>query len=628
MAKNSKNIVDESLFLPMTASQMKRLGWKQADIILVTGDAYVDHPSFGAALIGRYLQGLGFKVAMLAQPDYKSADAFRAMGPPRLFWGVTSGNVDSRLNDYASMGHKRKKDSYSPNGEAGLMPKRSLLTYSARCREAFADVPIVLGGLEASLRRLVHFDFIEDKLKRSVLVDAKADMLVHGMGELAIAQIAQRLNAGEDIHSITDVAGTAYRAFKDTPLPEHYIEMPGLVAQQKNPESVMEAQLLYQHNCIPSGKTIVQDQDGLKVVVNPPSEPLSTEQLDEVYKMPFTRTAHPCYKTVGDIPALEPVQFSITTHRGCFGGCSFCSIYYHQGKQISSRSVDSIMTEAQSFLTHPEFKGTIPDMGGPSANMYGMGCSKRHQCGRASCIHPNVCEHLSKDYRLMLSLMRKMVSWKASATNKGVNVFIASGVRYDMAMWSRDYMELLAKHFVSGQLKVAPEHYSKDVLDLMGKPGFSEFEKFETVFEKASEKAGKKQYIVPYFISSHPGCSEKEAVALTEFLVNRSWRPRQVQDFVPVPLTLSTAMFVSGVSQRSRRIFIPKGLKQKRLQAALLQYYMPENYRVVEEALNNQGKGKLLSRIRSLQLHTDKPTTKKRFGSSKPTKGKFKRKRY
>lgn len=585
-----------STFLPVSAEEIHRLGWNHADIILITGDAYVDHPSFGVALIGRWLEKLGYRVAILSQPDWRSVEPFRSLGRPRLFWGITSGCIDSRLNDYASLGHRRRQDVYSPGGAVGLRPGRPLLVYSARAREAYPDVPIILGGLEASLRRLVHYDYIEDRLKRSVLIDAKADLLLHGMAEKAIAQVARRLDAGQTIHELTDIAGTVFVAHKGIAIPEDAVQLPSLAEQQSNPLRVMDAHQKYQLQTHPGGRVVVQKQDPGTIVVMPPAEPLSGEELDAVYDLPFSRCWHPRYDRDKGVPALTPVQFSITTHRGCFGGCSFCSIGCHQGKQIVSRSLGSLLYEADVIRGHQQFRGTIVDIGGPTANMYRMECVHAQICTRASCLWPSPCKHAGLDHGPILEMMEAFVRWSRSFT-KRINVFIASGIRHDIALQSPEYLDLLVRYFVGGHLKVAPEHNCPHVLNLMGKPQFEVFEQFEQRFNEARRRAGKEAYLVPYFISAHPGCSTEDASTLTEYLVSRSWRPRQVQDFVPIPLTLSTAMYVSGTDTGKKQIHVPRSRKEKRLQAALLQYYQPKNKKTVSQFLQQKGRPDLLSKI-------------------------------
>jgi uncharacterized radical SAM protein YgiQ len=586
--------------LPTTLEEIRRRGWGQADVILVTADAYVDHPSFGVALIGRWLEKNGFRVAILPQPDWRSVDAFRSLGPPRLFWGITSGCVDSRLNDYASLGNRRRQDVYSPGGALGLRPDRPLLVYSARAREAYKGIPIILGGMEASLRRLVHYDYIEDKLKRSVLIDAKADMLVFGMAELAILEIAKRFSAGSSVADLVNIPGTAYRVIGNIRAPDNSVSLPSLSQQQADSSLVMSAQLQYQQEVYPQGRPVVQEQDPGAIVVMPPARPLTTEEMDKLYDLPFTRCWHPGYDKQGGVPALGPVQFSINTHRGCFGGCSFCSINFHQGKHITSRSIQSLLNEADAIRCHHQFRGTIVDVGGPTANMYGMQCSKKDQCSRAGCLLPSPCKNLKLDHRPLLEMMESFLRWRQAGGRK-VNVFVASGIRHDLALQSKDYINLLVGQFVGGHLKVAPEHYCDKVLSLMGKPTFQLFEEFDARFNEVSHKTGKEQYLVPYFISSHPGCTTQDAIVLTEYLVSRSWCPRQVQDFVPIPLTLSTAMYFSEIDSRGRKIYVPRGRRDKRLQAALLQYYQPRYEKIIADFLKTIKRSDLLARIRRLR---------------------------
>jgi uncharacterized radical SAM protein YgiQ len=590
------------MFLSTTAQEIRPKGWDRPDVILITGDAYVDHPSFGVALIGRLLESEGFRVAILAQPDWRSVEQFRTLGKPRLFWGITSGCIDSRLNDYASLGNRRKEDVYSPGGQTGLRPDRPLLVYSARAREAYPDVPIVLGGLEASLRRLVHYDYIEDKLKRSVLIDAKVDLLVHGMGENQVVEIARRLANGELIDRLTDIPGTAYPVKSGTILPDNAALLPSLTRQQADKSLVMSAQLEYQKQAHPAGRAVIQEQDPGKIVVLPPAEPINNSALNSLYALPFTRCWHPKYDSAGGVPALKPVQFSITTHRGCFGGCSFCSIYFHQGKDITSRSIESLTAEADKLRSHKDFKGTIFDIGGPTANMFGMKCAKAGSCSKPSCLYPTICKNMKADYGPQLKMFEAFLKWKTAGSKKS-NVYVASGIRHDLALQNNDYLDTLTKHFVGGHLKVAPEHYCPFVLELMGKPAFNVFEQFESRFAESCRKAGKEQYLVPYFISAHPGCKTDDAIKLTEYLVGRRWRPRQVQDFVPVPLTLSTAMFVSGQEIQRREIYIPRGRGEKRLQAALLHYWQPAKLTTIGHCLDSNGRGDLFAEIKRLSFN-------------------------
>ena len=587
-------------FLPTNFEEIRERGWDGVDVILVTADAYVDHPSFGVALIGRWLEKNGFRVAVLSQPDWRSVEAFRSLGQPRLFWGITSGAVDSRLNDYASMGHRRKEDLYSAGGQAGLRPVRPLLVYAARAREAFKGIPIIFGGLEASLRRLVHYDYIEDQLKRSVLADAKADMLVFGMAELAILEIARRLNAGQSIENLNDIAGTAFVVKSGSAAPSNAVRLPSLIEQREDKSLVMEAQLLYQKQACPEGLPVVQEQDPGTIVVMPPAKQLTSEEMDRIYDLPFNRMWHPKYDKSGGVPALASIQFSITSHRGCFGGCNFCSLYFHQGRQISSRSTDSILSEAERIRRHPKFRGTISDIGGPTANMYGIKCEQAEKCGRSSCLFPTKCKRLKVEMKQLLAMMIAVQKWREKSSRK-INIYIASGIRHDLALQNKDYIELLSSNFVGGHLKVAPEHNSPAVLQLMGKPSFEFFEEFEARFNEASKRAGKKQFLVPYFISSHPGCGVTEALKLTEYLVKRGLCLRQVQDFVPIPLTTSTAMFVSGRDTKGNKIHIPKGRGEKRLQAALMQFCEGRNKKTVTDFLQTENRADLIAAINKLR---------------------------
>ncbi len=579
--------------LPMTANEIRALGWDEVDIVLVTGDAYVDHPSFGVALIGRWLQKHGYKVAVLAQPDWRSEKDFLRFGKPRLFWGITGGSVDSRLNNYSSMGHRRKEDVFSPGGEDGLRPDKPLAVYAARAREAYNAVPIILGGLEASLRRLVHYDYIEDKVKRSIVVDAKADLLVFGMGEQQILEVAKRLAEGEKIEELVNIAGTAWPVTKGRKVPEGAVELPGAKDQDQNRELFMTGHKLYHDQAEPAGKPVVQEQNPGRVVVNPPAVPLSEKQMDELYSIDFTRRWHPIYDNKGGVPALQSIQFSITSHRGCFGGCNFCSLYYHQGKVISSRSIESILAEADKLLAHPDFRGTISDIGGPSANMYGMRCKLEKPCSRSSCIFPEPCKNLCADDSKAVELLERVRDWQKRQGRK-VNVFIASGVRHDLVLHcckqgsrKKRYAELLIEHFTGGHLKLAPEHIDPSVLKKMGKPPFKLFKEFEELFSKLSAKAGKEQYIVPYFISAHPGSSMKQAQKLNDYLTRRNWRLRQVQDFTPIPLTMATAMYVSGLDEHGNEIHIARGRQEKKSQMELLKFHDAEFNRQRKEKKTN-----------------------------------------
>lgn len=581
--------------LPTNREEMAARGWHELDVIIITADAYVDHPSFGAALIGRLLEQQGYKVGILAQPDWRTCRPFCEMGPPRLFWGITGGAVDSRLNHYSSMGHRRQEDAYSPGGKWGLRPDRPLAAYSARVREAYKGIPIILGGLEASLRRLVHYDYVEDQLKRSVLADAKGDLLVHGMGEKAVLEIARRLAAGEGLHRLIDIPGTAYLLRGGRDAPPNILELPGLAEQKENPARIMEAQTLYQYEAHPAGRAVRQAQDPGTLIVMPPAPPLSSAQLDGLYALPFTRRWHPRYNKDGGVPALETVRFSLTTHRGCFGGCSFCSISLHQGKEIVSRSSASILAELEEIERHEYFRGSISDLGGPTANMYGMRCGRETPCERRSCLFPSACPHLKQNYEPLLTLLERVAGWSESGKKKSVAV--ASGVRHDLALANTDYLNLLCQRFVGGHLKVAPEHYSDEVLALMGKPHFAVFEAFESAFAQAARRAGKELYLVPYFITGHPGCDMDQALRLGEYLLERGWKLRQVQDYTPIPLSLSAAMYASGLDTQGRRLHVPRGRSEKRLQMALVKYHDDALAPLARDYWHQRGRGDLAAKI-------------------------------
>ena len=435
------------------------------------------------------------------------------------------------------------------------------------------------------------------------LIDAKADLLIYGMAENAIAEVAKRLNEGQSIDELMNIPGTSFVVRRGIIVPENVVQLPSLTQQQENPELFMDAYKQYEKQFIPNGRPIVQQQDPGTIVVLPPSEPLSSEMLESIYDLDFSRRWHPSYDKHGGVQALTPIQFSITTHRGCFGGCSFCSIGCHQGKQIISRSIDSLINEAEKIRQHSLFRGTIEDIGGPSANMYRMQCSQAQTCVRPSCLSPSVCKHAKLNHGPMLEMMEAFIKWKESSAKK-INIFVASGIRHDIALKSKEYLDMLVKYFVGGHLKIAPEHYCSHVLDLMFKPHFDIFEKFEEKFNQACRRAGKKAYLVPYFISSHPGCRPEDTLKLTEYLVSRSWKPRQVQDFVPIPGTLSTAMYVTGTDNKKKQIHIPSSRREKRLQLAMLQYYQPGNKKLVNLFLKQKGRSELTSKINHLSKIT------------------------
>jgi len=552
----------------MTPADLSARGWDQLDVILVTGDAYVDHPSFGAAIIVRVLEAEGYRVGVIAQPDWRSVDDFRRLGRPRLFFGVTAGAMDSMVNHYTAHLKLRRDDAYSPGGKHGLRPNRATIVYANRCREAFKDVPIVLGGVEASLRRLAHYDYWSGSVRRSILLDAKADILVYGMGERPIVEVARRLAAGETADRLKDIRSTVV-AMKPAELPAERIEIPSyeeVAADKLEFAQACKAHLLVANRV--EATPLVQRHGDCCVVENAPSPMLTTEELDRIYALPFTRRAHPFYDSLGEIPALRPVKFSITTHRGCFGGCSFCALGLHQGRIIQSRSIASILAEIESFKKLPDFKGIIFDLGGPTANTYGMACrhGQAKACRRPSCLFPSLCKNLDASHAPSIELLRRV-----RATPGVRKAFVASGVRHDLALLDKTFLRELITHHVGGHLKIAPEHICPHVLKLMQKPGVESFEEFLREFAALSKEAGLEQYVVPYLVSSHPGCTLKDMAALRDYLKRRRWRVQQVQDFLPTPMTLSTAMYHAGLNPLTGEpVYVARTAAEKLKQRALL----------------------------------------------------------
>jgi uncharacterized radical SAM protein YgiQ len=557
-------------FLPTTREEMEALGWEELDVLLVTGDAYVDHPSFGAALIGRYLESLGYKVGILPQPDWRHPEAFLAMGTPRLFVGVTSGAMDSMVSHYTSLGKPRREDHYTEGGKAGARPDRALLVYANRVREAMPGVPIVLGGVEASLRRLSHYDFWSNKIRKSVLIDSKATILVYGMGERAVGEICRRLEEGEDLEGIPGTAmyfgkksfgGRSYEGALW--LPDHeFIE--------ESPEALLQMTLLLERESQPwMRKTILQRAAGKTLVIFPPSEPLTEAELDSIYSLPFSRKPHPRYR--GEIPAHTMIRDSITIVRGCAGGCSFCSIGLHQGRAIQSRSVDSVKEEAMRMACSGDFRGTISDLGGPTANMYGLSCTSGHRsrrCKRVSCLFPDICPCLSTDHGRFSSLLEEV------RRLPGVrHVFVSSGIRHDLALKDRDFLEQLVKHHVSGHLKVAPEHASQEVLALMRKPSWDKFLEFQEIFSDICRRERKRFFLVPYLMAGFPGCTIQQMDLLAQRLKASGLKPRQVQLFLPTPMTLATAMYLAERDSKGRKIFVAKSHGQRLEQWKRLFYW-------------------------------------------------------
>ncbi|MCM8739020.1 YgiQ family radical SAM protein [Azospirillum sp. A1-3] len=610
-------------FLPMSRAEMDRLGWDQCDVIVVTGDAYIDHPSFGMAIIGRLLESQGLRVGIIAQPDWSSAEPFKILGKPRLFWGVTGGNMDSMVNHYTADRRLRHNDSYTPNDEGGKRPDRAVIVYSQRCREAYKDVPIVLGGIEASLRRIAQYDHWSEKIRRSVLVDSKADMLVFGNAERAIIEIAQRSLKGESPKAMTDIRGTAIMR---SSLPEGWtvvdsssiddlsapvspraagadrmaVRLPSF--EQVTADKVLYAhasRVLHQESNPGNARALVQRHGDRDVWLNPPPIPLETNEMDGVYDLPYARAPHPSY---GDarIPAWEMIRFSVNIMRGCFGGCSFCSITEHEGRVIQSRSEGSILREIEHIRDKTKgFTGVISDMGGPTANMYRLACKDKETesvCRRPSCVFPDICKNLNTDHSSLVQLYRK-----ARAVPGVKKIHIASGLRYDLAVRNPEYVKELVTHHVGGYLKIAPEHTEPGPLAKMMKPGMGAYDEFKRMFDKAAKEAGKKLYLIPYFIAAHPGTTDEDMMNLALWLKRNGFKADQVQTFLPSPMSLATAMYHSERNPLrpvrrvgSELVSSAKGLKQRRLHKAFLRYHDPENWPILRDALKRLGREDLI----------------------------------
>jgi len=640
---------------------MQALGWQQCDVIIVTGDAYVDHPSFGMAIIGRVLEAQGLRVGMIAQPDWRSADAFAALGAPRLFFGITAGNMDSLVNRYTADRRVRSDDAYTPGGAGGKRPDRSVIVYAQRAREAYREVPIVIGGIEASLRRIAHFDYWSEKVRRSILLDAKADLLVFGNGERAIMEIARRLAAGERIDDISDVRGTSFvrrePAASWIEIDSTHLDAPGPLTPPIDPyamsatarepapaatapaadgaqvvrflrrvrnadrersvirlpgyEQVASDPVLYAHasrilhleSNPGNARALVQRHGNQDVWLNPPPIPLTTEEMDWIYDLPFQRRPHPFYGDA-NIPAYKMIRFSVAIQRGCFGGCTFCSITEHEGRIIQSRSEDSVLREIEKIRDQvPGFTGVISDLGGPTANMYRLACNSREiesACRRPSCVYPGICPNLNTDHAPLIELYRK-----ARALPGVKKVLIASGVRYDLAVESPEYVRELTQHHVGGYLKIAPEHLRDGPLSKMMKPGVGSYYKFKQLFDRYSKEAGKEQYLIPYFIAAHPGTTDEDMLELSLWLKRNGFRADQVQAFLPSPMATATAMYHSGknplrrITRDSEAVIIPKGLRVRRLHKAFLRYHDPNNWPLLREALRRMGRAELIGSSRS-----------------------------
>jgi uncharacterized radical SAM protein YgiQ len=586
----------ENKFLPISIKDMIDRSWDELDFVLVTGDAYVDHHSFGTAIISRVLEKSGYKVGIIAQPSWKSVDDFKRLGKPRLGFLVNSGNMDSMVNHYSVSKKRRQKDLYSPGGEMGHRPDLATIVYCNKIREAYGDVPIIIGGIEASLRRFAHYDYWGDRVRKSMLIDSGADVLVYGMSEKQIVEVANALNDGYDRKYIRHVDGTCYIADSLDEIYDDYVLIPSYKDVCQDKKKYAEAfKIQYDEQDPFRGKVMVQEHAGKFLVQNKPEKPLTREELDEVYSLPYANTYHPTYVKSGGIPAIQEVKFSIVSSRGCFGSCSFCAITFHQGRAVQSRSEESIVDEAIQITQLPDFKGYIHDIGGPTANFRSPACKKqitKGACKDRQCLYPSPCKNMDvdhTDYLQVLKRVRNLPNIK--------KVFVRSGIRYDyvMADKSDKFLKELIEHHVSGQLKVAPEHISENVLDYMQKPAGKTYSKFSKKFFEINEKIGKKQFLVPYLMSSHPGATLEDAIELAEYLRDIHYQPEQVQDFYPTPGTLSTTMFYTGLNPITmKEVYIPKSKTEKAMQRALLQYRAPRNYELVRAALIQAGREDLI----------------------------------
>jgi uncharacterized radical SAM protein YgiQ len=607
-------------FLPTSRAEMDALGWDSCDVVLVTGDAYIDHPSFGMAVIGRLLEAQGFRVGIIAQPDWQNAAAFKVLGKPNLFWGVTSGNMDSMVNRYTSDRRIRHNDSYTPDNEGGKRPDRAVIVYSQRCREAYKDVPIVLGGIEASLRRIAHYDYWSDKVRRSILVDSKADILIYGNAERALCETAHRIARGADPTTFDDIRGVALMKpavpegwteahADDIDSPDEgarqlgektVIRLPAFEVVAAEPEAYARAsRVLHRESNPGNARALVQRHGDRELWVTPPPIPLTTAEMDGVYELPYARAPHPGYGKA-KIPAWEMIRFSVTIMRGCFGGCSFCSITEHEGRVIQSRSEGSILKEIEKVRDKTEgFTGVISDIGGPTANMYRIACKDpaiQNACRKPSCVYPDVCPNLNTSHEALIELYRKV-----RAVPGIKKVMVASGVRYDLAVKSPTYIKELVRHHVGGYLKIAPEHTEAGPLSKMMKPGIGAYDRFKQLFDAAVREAGQKYFLIPYFIAAHPGTSDEDMMNLALWLKRNGYRADQVQTFLPSPMALSTAMYHSGVNPlkavrrgASEAVETVKGLRQRRLHKAFLRYHDPENWPLLREALKAMGRADLI----------------------------------
>ncbi len=574
-------------FLPICKEDMKKRGWDQVDFVYVIGDAYVDHHSFGPAIISRVLESHGYRVGIIAQPDWKTEESITVFGRPRLGFLVSAGNMDTMVNHYTVAKKHRKKDAYSPGGVMGKRPDRATIVYGNLIRKAYKNIPIIIGGIEASLRRLGHYDYWSDSVKRSILLDCSADLISYGMGEKSIVEIADALNSGLEVSQITFIEGTVYKA-KSLEDIYDYVLLPEFNKIKEDKKTFAESFYIQYCNTDPfSGKRLVEPYKEKEFVVqNPPAKPLTQQEMDDVYALPFMRTYHPIYEKDGGIPAITELKFSLVSNRGCFGGCSFCALTFHQGRIIQTRSHESIIEEARILMEEKDFKGYINDLGGPTANFRQPACQKqltKGVCPNRQCLFPTPCKNLEIDHSDYIALLRKL-----RGLPKVKKVFVRSGIRFDYAIYDKNpqFIRELCEHHVSGQLKVAPEHVSDQVLRLMGKPENAVYEKFIKKYKEMNKKVGKDQFVVPYLMSSHPGSTMKEAVKLAEYIRDLGYMPEQVQDFYPTPATISTCMYYTGLDPRTmEKVYVPKSAHEKEMQRALIQYRNPANYDLVVEAL-------------------------------------------
>ena len=610
-------------FLPISRADMERRGWEQCDFVYVTGDAYVDHPSFGHAIISRVLEAHGYKVGIIPQPDWKDPESITALGEPRLGFLISGGNMDSMVNHYAVSKKRRSKDSYTPGGEMGKRPDYATIVYGNLIRSVYKNTPIIIGGIEASLRRLAHYDYWSDRLKRSILLDAQADLISYGMGERSIVEIADALNAGIDVKDITFVEGTVYRT-KSLESVYDYELLPSYRKLLQDRREYAKSFYIQYCNTDPfTGKRLAEPyaEDHLWVVQNPAAKPLTQEEMDEVYGLPYMRTYHPSYEEKGGIPAIQEVKFSLISNRGCFGACSFCALTFHQGRIIQVRSHDSLAAEAELLTKEPDFKGYIHDVGGPTANFRFPACEKqmtKGACPGRQCLFPEPCRNLNADHSDYIRLLRRL-----RALPGVKKVFIRSGIRFDylLADKSRQFLKELCQYHVSGQLKVAPEHVSDEVLSRMGKPKNKVYRQFVKEYEQMNARLGLKQYLVPYLMSSHPGSTLKDAVELAEYLRDLGYMPEQVQDFYPTPSTISTCMYYTGLDPRTMEpVYVPVSPHEKAMQRALIQYRNPKNYDLVEEALKRAGRTDLIGYDRKCLI---RPRGGRSFGEMRAANGTF-----